>query len=170
MIGLNVADGFLLFLLLISAALGLYRGLVREIITLITWILAVYLSFMYGKEASHLFSFVETESIRNGFSIALVFFATLLIGAIIKFIICKAFSIAGPSVVDRVGGLAFGVVRACSLIIAVFLLAPNSMKEQSWYAESKLIPTFNTMAKVMVDTTPRLWKQEAEAKLHAMMS
>lgn len=166
---LNVADGFLIALLAMSAIIGIYRGFVREVLTLITWVVAAYFSFLHGKEAGNMFAFVESESIREGFGIALIFFTILLLGSIIKFIICRAFSVAGPSIIDRIGGLAFGVARAFALVIAVFLIAPNSVKDQSWYADSKLIPSLHTAAKFAADATPQLWKKEAQAQLHASL-
>lgn len=163
--GLNLADGFVIVLLIASSAIGVYRGFIREVLTLITWIFAAYLAFMYGKYAGDIFTFIDTTSLRDGLGIALIFFVTLLIGSLIKFLICKAFSIAGPSIVDRIGGFAFGVARACALIIAVFLIAPNTVKEQSWYVKSKIMPTFNTAATLIAKTTPQEWKEEAQAQI-----
>lgn len=167
--GLSTADGIVIVLLVVSAAMGIYRGLLREILTLITWVVAVYLAFKFGKDISGMFSFVEASSIREGLGIAFIFFSVLLLGAIIKFIVCKAFGIAGPSVVDRVGGLAFGLARVCVLIIAIFLIAPNSIQEQSWYAKSKIMPTFNAAATMIAKSTPKTWKTEAQSQLESVV-
>ena len=81
---LNVADGIVIAVLVISAGIGIYRGMVREILSLVTWIVAFYLAFMYGKDAGVLFSFVETSAIRDGLGIAAIFFAVLIMGVSFK--------------------------------------------------------------------------------------
>ena len=139
MTGINVTDGFVVLFFVASIALGIWRGFIRELLTLITWILAAYLAFVYGKQVGDLFTFVESAVMQEWLGMALLFFAVLLIGGILKFLVCRAFSISGPSTIDRIAGFAFGVVRAIAIMVAIVVAMPGNVMEQTWYKDSKLM-------------------------------
>jgi membrane protein required for colicin V production len=48
--GVNIIDGTVLFLLLLSAVLAYSRGMVREIMAVIGWIVAAFLAFIFAPQ------------------------------------------------------------------------------------------------------------------------
>ena len=139
MTGINVTDGFIILLFVASIALAVWRGFVRELLTLITWILAGYLAFVYGKQVGDMFTFIKSAVVQEWLGMALIFVSVLLIGGILKFLVCRAFSIGGPSTIDRVAGFVFGVLRAVAIMVAIVIAMPGNVTEQPWYKDSKLI-------------------------------
>ena len=75
-------------IILISTALALTKGLMREIISLVS-LLGGFLvaAFYYWKVASFLVSFTKTQDIANLLGFLTIFVGVLLVGALVSFLV-----------------------------------------------------------------------------------
>lgn len=158
MADLNFLDIGILTIFFVSVLISVYRGFLRETLTIVTWIIASVIAYMYGKQAAAVFTFAETESTRTLLGMSSVFVLVVFVGFIIKFAVCKAFNIGGPSGLDRVLGAIFGFIRATAIIVLVMLVEPESITQQPWYKQSILIPKFNNIQAMVNTTAPKGWK------------
>ncbi|STE84833.1 colicin V production protein [Escherichia coli] len=67
-----------------SSLVSLIRGFVREALSLVTWGCAFFVASHYYTYLSVWFTGFEDELVRNGIAIAVLFIATLIVGAIVK--------------------------------------------------------------------------------------
>ena len=58
---MTVFDYVLLAVLVLSAAVGMWRGLVSEVMALVAWMLALFLAWQYADEAAALLDGVIVE-------------------------------------------------------------------------------------------------------------
>lgn len=70
-----------------SSLVSLIRGFVREALSLVTWGCAFFVASHYYTYLSAWFTGFEDELVRNGIAIAVLFIATLIVGAIVNFVI-----------------------------------------------------------------------------------
>lgn len=70
-----------------SCLVSLIRGFVREALSLVTWGCAFFVASHYYTYLSVWFTGFEDELVRNGIAIAILFIATLIVGAIVNFVI-----------------------------------------------------------------------------------
>ncbi len=70
-----------------SSLVSLIRGFVREALSLVTWGCAFFVASHYYTYLSVWFTGFEDELVRNGIAIAVLFIATLIVGAIVNFVI-----------------------------------------------------------------------------------
>ncbi len=110
------------FIILISVIFALYRGLLRELLGISSWILAgLGALYIYHPVSLLLQGKVENERLWNiGLSI-LVALIILIIMTIINAHITKKLRKSSLSGLDRLLGIAFGVARAVLLIVLVWL-------------------------------------------------
>lgn len=141
-------DLVILGIIVLSALISLIRGFVKESISLISWIVAGVLAFRYFSPMAELLQpFVESSTIRNVAGFAILFVSTLVVGAIINFIMSQLVSRTGLSGTDKALGVAFGGARGVLIVTMVVLLASlTPMPEASWWQESATVGFFQQLA------------------------
>jgi len=166
---LTSIDIGILVLCFASVLIGVYRGILRETLTIVTWIIASVVAFMYGKNAAALFTFADSETTRNLLGMSSVFVLVVFVGFIVKFAVCKAFSIGGPSPLDRFLGSLFGFARALVIVVAVMLVVAEPVKQQTWYKDSKLIPKLDNVVAIIDKNAPKDWKTDLNKEIEQLV-
>ncbi|WP_194787718.1 CvpA family protein [Pseudomonas sp. UFMG81] len=141
-------DWAIIAIIAISSLISLKRGFVKEALSLVIWIVAGALAWMFGGSLSvYLESYIQTPSMRTIAGCAILFVATLLVGAMLNFLIGELIRVTGLSGTDRFLGMAFGAARGALLVVvAVGLLSLGPVQQDPWWQESRLIPQFLLVA------------------------
>ena len=145
---MNWADWLILAILVISALFSLRRGFVKEALSLVTWVSAFIIARLFSEAlAMVLERYIETPSIRIASAFAILFIATLIVGALVANLFEMLISATGLSGTDRVLGMGFGIARGG--LVVVVLVAPGAPRRRQWkicgWEESQLIPHFVLM-------------------------
>jgi membrane protein required for colicin V production len=153
------ADYAILGILLVSGLLGLMRGFVREILSLIIWVVAVGLAVHFSDQvAVHLQHLIDAAPLRKAAAFCLILFVVLILGAVVAGLIAGILSGSGLSGTDRIVGLIFGLFRGGILVAVLVLLAGLTPAPRAlWWKEAKLIPPFEKAALWMRDKVPASW-------------
>lgn len=135
------ADYAILIILLVSAVLGMLRGLLREVASLLIWVLGFWLAVRYAPQLGDLFKFVKTAEDRLLLGYGLFLVATLIVSTIVGMLLAKLVETSGAGVGDRSLGTLFGVARGVVIVTTLIVagqmaLAPPPL----WWRDSKLIP------------------------------
>jgi membrane protein required for colicin V production len=141
---LNWADYVIVGIIVLSILISLVRGFVREALSLVTWVAAFWVTFtFYGTLNNLLVNIVHTASIRMIVSFAALFLVTLLLGALVNYLIAQLIDKTGLSGTDRLLGVAFGFARGALLITILLMLANlTPLPQTPWWKTSLLIPHF----------------------------
>jgi len=128
-----------------SSLVSLIRGFVREALSLVTWGCAFFVASHYYTYLSVWFTGFEDELVRNGIAIAVLFIATLIVGAIVNFVIGQLVEKTGLSGTDRVLGVCFGALRGVLIVAAIlfFLDSFTGVSKSEDWSKSQLIPQFS---------------------------
>lgn len=131
----------------LSVLTGLFRGFVKELISLCTWIVAIWLGAHYYEALDPwLSSYLQDKTARTAVAFVLIMFGALLVGGIINATLSFILKRAGLSGTDRTLGMAFGFLRGV-FIVALIMLAiqMTSLPHQQYSKESKLYAHFNPL-------------------------
>ncbi|CAD5109751.1 CvpA family protein [Zestomonas carbonaria] len=141
-------DWAIIAIIVVSSLISLRRGFVKEALSLVTWIVAGVVAWMFGGAlAGHLTEFIDTPSARVITACALLFIVTLLVGALVNFLIGELIRVTGLDGTDRVLGMVFGAARGALLVVvAVGLLSLAPVQQDSWWQQSTLLPHFLMVA------------------------
>ena len=135
---MTVLDWLFLLGLLISVGLGVWRGFVYEVLSVLNWLLALVLAQWLGEDVGRLLPIdSQSESLVYIAGFVLVFVVSVFVGGVVVWGLPKLIEQAGLRPVDRVLGGAFGLLRAVLLMLALAVLVQMStLKTQDWWRES----------------------------------
>ena len=139
---MNWFDYLLLALLTFSTVAGLMRGLLREVIALVTWVTAVWLAWSYsGLIEAHLGGALAYEGARTWVARAIVFLIVIVIGSAIGLIVSHFVRLSLFSALDRACGALFGLLRGLVMVglIVIFCHAVR-LEGEPWWRSSLLVP------------------------------
>ena len=141
-------DLVILGIIVLSALISLVRGFVKESISLMSWIVAGVLAFRYFAPMAELLEpYVAAPTIRSVTAFGLLFVSTLVVGAIVNFIMSQLVSKTGLSGTDKALGVIFGGARGVLIVAMVVLLASlTPMPEAQWWQDSAMVGFFQQLA------------------------
>ena len=141
-------DIIIIGVIALSALISLIRGFVKESISLISWIVAGIIAFRYFSPMAGLLEpYVTSPTFRGIAGFAILFIGTLVIGAIINFIMSQLVSKTGLSGTDKALGVVFGGARGVLIVTMIVLLASlTPMPEAPWWQDSAMVGFFQQLA------------------------
>ena len=143
------ADYAILAILSVSAILGLLRGFMREVASLVFWILGFWLAVRYALQIGEALKFVKSAEDRLIIGYAIVLLATLILSTVAGMLLKKLVESSGAGVGDRSLGTLFGAARGVVIVITLILAGDMALSPQPpWWRESKLIPYAAPLVKV----------------------
>lgn len=129
-------DFVVIGILLLSSLLGLWRGLVHEVMALLGWPLAFVLSKLFAGNIAPLLP-LKQEAARIAGAYALVFIATLIVWSVLTRLLSKLLKAAGSDWSDRVLGGLFGVLRGgLVLLVLVWMVGLTNYYEQPFWRDA----------------------------------
>ncbi len=148
MSALNGADWVIVAILLVSVVIGLWRGFIREVLSLIVWIAAVTAAILFGADVAAFYAdWISVPSVRVALGYATVFLLVFIVFALLSWLVTRLLRGGGLSGTDRVLGLGFGLLRGGLLVaVLVLMLGYTPMPRDPWWQESQLIPRFEPLA------------------------
>jgi membrane protein required for colicin V production len=155
---MNWLDVVLLILLAGSIVTSFSTGLTREVVGLISLVVALLLAiWFYGTAGAALLPYVSTPAIAHFCGFLIVFCAVLIVGSLAGRLLGRFIKAAGLSFVDRLLGAAFGVVRglliSIALILALLAFTPGK-SPPSAVVDSHVAPYVIDAARVFAALAP----------------
>ena len=146
-LGLNLADWFILIVLIASGIISFARGFTKEFLSLFLWlaafIAAISLEYLATPKINE---FIGNEEISKIISYIVVFVIFIFIGGMIIKFISKLIKWSGASGFDRFLGVMFGLIRGSIVLFVIFLLLPSSIKTTDLINNSKITPIIQKYA------------------------
>lgn len=137
-------DLTLLAIVGVSALMGLWRGLIGEVMALVVWVAAFWLAIGFGPQVAELYaSVVDTPTARWLLGYASVFLLVLAMGGLVTWVLRKLVRSTGLSGSDRVLGLGFGLLRGAAVACVLVLVAGfTPLPQEAGWQHAQLVPGF----------------------------
>jgi membrane protein required for colicin V production len=149
-------DYLLLFVLISSIVISTLRGLVREVLSLASWIAAFVVANAYGATlAQWLPEAVPGEMVRLIVAFVILFIGVRILMGLLMVLVEALIKASGLTVVDRGLGSLFGLARGLLIVLtAVLLCGMTAIPQQPFWKEAMLSPLAETAAQTLIPFLP----------------
>lgn len=139
-------DYAVLTIVLASAAIGAWRGVIGEIIALIAWVLAFFAAKWWGAEIGQaLFSGIADPGLRIVAGWAAVIVIVLVLMALLRLAVRGLLKALGLSLSDRLLGIVFGLARGLLIVLVLVALGGmTALPKEKWWSEAMLSAPLET--------------------------
>nr|WP_246541467.1 CvpA family protein [Collimonas antrihumi] len=145
-----------LFVLICSVVISTLRGLVKEILSLASWVVALVVANAYGENLAKLLP----EVIPGNVTRLIVAFLALFIGVrllmmLLSMALEAVIKASGLGLVDHGLGVLFGVARGLVIVLAVVLVCgATAIPQQPLWRDAMLSPLAETAARTVIPYLP----------------
>lgn len=144
-------DAIIIGIIVFSLLVSLWRGFIREVLSLTSWVVAFFVASKFYPHLSALLLNVDQvylqkyELVRNGAAVAILFVVVLIIGGIVNALLSQLADKTGLTGTDRVLGAAFGALRGVFIVAALLFFTDHftNFGQSALFKESQLIPHFD---------------------------
>ena len=154
---MTALDWVFVVVLVASVLIGVWRGLVFEVLSLASWVVAFFAARLWGAQVGAWLPMHDVdEGLRTGAGFVITFVAALFALGIAIWLVGKLIQAVGLRPFDRVLGALFGALRGLLLLVLlalVFLLTP--MRESQIWNTSVFAPYLVSAVSVLRPWMPQ---------------
>ncbi|HEX4894781.1 MAG TPA: CvpA family protein [Solimonas sp.] len=156
---MNWVDYCIIGVFLLSTLLGVWRGLTREIFSVLTWVVSIGAAWLLSDRlAEALSGQIANQALREAAAAGLLFFGALALCALITYFVVQAVRDSRFSPMDRTLGGGIGLLRAV-IAVTLFVLISGRMgaSDDRWWQDSKMVSGFTGLADGVATLIPDRW-------------
>jgi membrane protein required for colicin V production len=151
--GLSYLDAALVAMVAISGLVAMYRGLTREVLSILSWVAAaaacIYFVFKHRAEAQQIADQFHAPLLVAQVAIGgIIFLIVLIVVHLITSRISDSVLDSRVGAIDRVLGFLFGVVRGFVLVVIPYMFyeafVPNPEQQYPWVRQAVSLPYIKT--------------------------
>lgn len=149
-------DYAILATLAISLLVGLLRGFIKEVFSLVVWAAAFVIAYRFADNVAALMEAqVTLPSARTAIGFIGLFIVVLMIGGLINYLLGRLVESTGLSGTDRLLGGFFGIARGVAIVVAAILVTGfTPLPADGWWKESRMIQSFMPMVAWSIEFLP----------------
>ncbi|NOT83118.1 MAG: CvpA family protein [Gallionella sp.] len=143
---MTLFDFAVIGIILASLVLGLFRGLVYEVLSFLGWPVAYFSSKFFAGAIAPMMPITQ-ESMRIAVAYVVVFIVGLIAWSILVFLLTKIIKAIGLGGIDTFLGGLFGVLRGAMIVVALASLAGlTDIPKQPFWQQSSMSKTVESFA------------------------
>ena len=151
---MNSLDWMLLAPLLVSGLLGVWRGVVREVMSVLAWVTGVVLAGRFAADLAQLLP-INGDVLPHAVAWVLILLAVLIAAGLLARLLKQLLSVAGLGLADRLLGGVFGLVRGTMvLMLIVLLIGLTPFKKYPIWTSSQVVPLAQLLLKFVKPVLP----------------
>ena len=153
---MTIFDYVFLLIVVVSIIISVIRGLVREVLSLVSWI-GAFIVAKYGAPvvAAWLSGLIAHPKMRIAFAFILVMVASVLLFSLLSLQIVKLVKMSGLTSTDRALGAFFGLARGVLVAVVLVLLGSlTPLPNESYWRNAFFRYPLETMASWMQPRLP----------------
>ena len=153
MTGFDIAVAMVITL---SALIGLWRGVIREVFALAAWVAAIICMLVFGEQLAQVLPFArDTPWLRMLAGYSIMFLGVFVALSVVGFLFSKLVNVIGLSFVDRALGMMFGVLRGGLIaVLLVFIAGATNFSTMDWWRDSMTAKPLATFAAMLRSKLP----------------
>lgn len=161
---MTALDFAVLAIVALSTLFAFVRGVVRELLAIVSWIAGVVAALAFGDEVAAILPGMEgSPAARQVVAFALIFVGVLVLGALVAFLLSKLVHAVGLGFVDRFLGAVFGLARGVLVVLILVLVAGlTTLPRHEWWQNATLGPPLTAAALSLRQWLPPAWAERLD--------
>lgn len=157
-------DYLVLFVMATSILISTMRGLVKEILSLVSWVVAFVIANAYGATlAKFLPEVIPGEVIRLLLAFVVLFIGARILMGLLGMTVDALVKVSGLSLTDRLLGSLFGVARGLVIVLTtVILCGMTALPQQPFWKNALLSPIAEQGARTIKPYLPAAYAQHVK--------
>ncbi|MEM0908806.1 MAG: CvpA family protein [Pseudomonadota bacterium] len=157
---MNIAilDGIVIAVVLISALLAMFRGFVREVLSIAAWVAAAILAYVFYEElVPYVREYVDNPTLAAGISAAAIFLVALIVVSLITMKISDFVSDSAVGSLDRLLGFLFGAARGILLVVVAVIFfnwLVDEANRPAWVTTAITYPELSKLGNQLLAAIP----------------
>lgn len=155
---INITDLGLIALLLLSGLLAFARGFVREVLSILAWVVSFVLALQfYPRLSPHILRYIQSEDIAAAAAFGAIFLVSLVVLWVISSAIARRVQSSEIGALDRSLGFLFGLLRGAVIVALLYLLLVQFLpprEHPSWLREARAMPLIEYSANLLIEAAP----------------
>ena len=133
-------DLIALVVVALSVGFSIWRGLVREVLSLLSWVAAFWIARLFaGVAAGWLPASLSHQGLRTMIGFIAVFAISLLVLSLLSMLVVHLVKVAGLTTSDRMLGAAFGLARGLLIVVILVLFGGMTSEPHEAYWRNALL-------------------------------
>ena len=158
-IALSWVDLALAAVLVISVGIGLWRGLVFEVMSLAGWVVAYFAASPLAPIVEEMLPDSTTSkfgpAVLHVVTLAIAFFFVLIVWSLASRLVKTLIHATPLSVLDRLGGAGFGALRGVFIaLLLVLVIGASPLAESSTWRASRAAPVLGSVLREAAPLLP----------------
>ena len=164
---MNPFDILIIIIIAYSLIRGLFRGLVKEVSSIIGVLGGFYAAYSYYPMVAKLLAgLIVNSSYLNILSFLIIFCSVLILISILGIVIKYLLNVAFLGWIDRACGLGFGLIKGLLIVTVLFIILTTFLpKGAPLIKKSILAPHVIWISEKMVNVVPKEMKKDFFGKL-----
>lgn len=161
---MTIFDYVVLGIIFVSVLLSITRGVVREIVSLLGWIIAFFVASHYAANFEPLLPLtVEDESLRMLIVFVMTFFVALVVVMMGSMLLSKLVRSVGLGLIDRILGAVFGFARGLFVVLLIMLAAGfTALPQQPFWQQALLSEPLEMVVIQVIPWLPESLKEHID--------
>ena len=155
---LAILDGVVAAVVLISALLAMFRGFVREVLSIAAWVAAAILAYLFYEDLlPYVAEYVSNPTVAIIISAAAIFLVSLIVVSLITMRISDFVMDSPVGALDRLLGFIFGAARGVLLLVVAALFFNYLVDEPDrpeWVTTAMSYPELSRLSEQLLAAIP----------------
>ena len=170
---MNVVDIAILAVLLLSALAAFSRGIVREVLAVASWIVAIFaVVYLLAPLRQFLRQYITYNLAADIITGAVIFVVALAICATLSSYLSRNIRSSAMGAIDRSLGLLFGLARGVVLVCLAYMLMawvmPVEKERPAWLQQARSMPMVASAAEYLRSLVPADMLQRGTASAESV--
>jgi len=140
--------------LFVSGLLGVWRGVVREVMSVLAWVIGVVLAGRFAADLAQLLP-INGDLLPHAVAWVLVLLVVLIAAGLLARLLKQLLSVAGLGLADRLLGGVFGLVRGTMvLMLLVLVIGLTPFKKYPIWTSSQVVPLVQLLLEFVKPVLP----------------
>jgi len=137
-------DYVILAVIVVSALIGIWRGFVREALSLLVWVVAFWFAYSWSQDLAFVLAdFIVDPGLRLIVTFVVLFLSVHIAGFVVSRLLSALIRSVGLKGVDRVAGAGFGLVRGIvAIAVLVLLVEMTPITQETVWQQSFIVAVF----------------------------